>query len=165
MAEMEHLGEALSAPPDPEYWDRRTAAGWRLVGVEWARPPAAETAETAGDAMRPRRQEVPYGMRVADDCTHLEEAPQEMEVLAWMLRLIADDLALSEVARELNRAGFRDRSGGPWTQVAAFHLLPRLIEMAPRVRTSPVFRETRDFGGSGPGDPVSGSHRPGRNHA
>lgn len=138
MAELEHLRDTLTTPPEPEYWRRRAAEGWRLVGIDWQRPAAAGTTDEVG-----RHQEVPYGLRVADDCTHLEEAPEETEVLARMLRLIADDLPLSEVARELNRAGFRDRSGGPWTQVAAFELLPRLIEVAPRVRTSPVFRELR----------------------
>jgi hypothetical protein len=136
MAEMEHLRDALDTPPHPEYWERRTADGWRLVGVQWERP--AATGAAAGTR---RLEEVPYGMRVADDCAHLEEEPEEMEVLARMLRMIADDLSLSQVARELNRAGFRNRSGGPWTQVAAFNLLPRLIEAAPRVRTSGFFRQ------------------------
>lgn len=138
MAEVERLRDDLTTPPGPEYWQQRTEEGWRLAGIEWERPSAAGVAGSP-ETVR-RRENVPYGMRVADDCVHLEEAPNETEVLARMLRLIADDLSLSEVARELNRAGFRNRSGGPWTQVAAFELLPRLIEVAPRVRTSPVFR-------------------------
>lgn len=135
MAEMEHLRDPLTTPPQSEYWERRTGEGWKLVGVQWQRPAAAGRTESVG-----RREEVPYGMRVADDCLHLEEEPEEMEVLARMLRLIADDLSLSQVARELNQAGFRDRSGAPWTQIATFNLLPRLIEAAPSVRTSALFR-------------------------
>lgn len=135
MAEMEHLREAVGTPPDPEYWKLRAAEGWRLVGVVWERPVPAGEAETVR-----RRTESPYGLRVAADCLHLEEEPEEIEVLARMLRMIADDLSLSEVARELNRAGFRDRSGGPWTQVAAFELLPRLVEAAPEVRATGVYR-------------------------
>jgi hypothetical protein len=80
-------------------------------------------------------------MRVAGDCRHLEEEPRETEVLARMLRMIADDHSLSEVARALNEAGFRSRSGGPWTQVDAFELLPRLIDAAPAVRAGTVFRD------------------------
>lgn len=133
MAEMERLQDALTTPPRPEYWEQRAAEGWRLVGVQWER-----TAEPgAGEGAR-RREEVPYGMRVADDCAHLEELPEEMEVLARMLRLIADDLPLSQIARELNQAGFRTRSGAPWTQVTTFNLLPRLTEMAPRVFASAI---------------------------
>lgn len=136
MAEIERMREAVAAPPDPEYWQRRTAEGWRLAGVVWERPAAA--GNTGADG---RRAEVPYGLRVADDCVHLEEDSEEIEVLARMLRLIADDLSLSQVAAELNRAGFRDRAGAPWDQLSAFHLLPRLIEAAPEVRSSPVFRK------------------------
>lgn len=139
MAQMERLREVLTAPPDPEHWQRRMAEGWRLVGVDWERPAAAGPAGASGSVRH--HEDVPYGMRVADDCKHLEEVPEEIEVLARMLRLIGDDLPLSQVARELNRAGFRDRSGKPWTQVAAFHLLPRLTEVAPRVRTTTAFRE------------------------
>lgn len=136
MATMEHLRDAVTTTPQPDYWERRAAEGWSLAGVLWARPATGGAAE----ATRPG-EEVPYGMRIADDCAHLEEEPEEMEVLARMLRMIADDLSLSQVARELNRAGFRDRSGEVWTQVAAFNLLPRLIEAAPRVRTTGFFRQ------------------------
>jgi len=136
MAEIERLRETVAAPPEPEYWQRRTAEGWRLAGVVWERPATAGEPGTAG-----RRAEVPYGLRVAGDCVYLEEDPEEIEVLARMLRLIADDLSLSQVAAELNRAGFRDRGGEPWDQVSAFHLLPRLIEAAPEVRTTAVFRK------------------------
>jgi hypothetical protein len=136
MTEIERLREAVTTPPDPEYLQRRTAGGWRLAGVVWERPTAAAEPGTVR-----RRAEVPFGMRVADDCLHLEEDPEEMEVLARMLRLIADDLSLSQVAGELNRAGFRTRSGGPWDQVSTFHLLPRLIEAAPEVRATAVFRQ------------------------
>lgn len=135
MTETERQWDALTTPPQAEYWERRTAEGWRLAGVQWER-----AAAPGAEGSPRRREEVPYGLRVADDCTHLEEEPEEVEVLARMLRMIADDLSLSQVARELNRAGFRTRSGAPWTQVAAFDLLPRLIESAPRVRTSAPFR-------------------------
>lgn len=130
MAETERLREALSAPPEPEYWQRRAAEGWELVAVEWERPGAGAT-EAGGEG---RVEEVPYGLRVASDCEHLEEHPEEMEILRRVLALIADDLSLSQVAQELNQAGFRDRDGGPWTQVATFNMLPRLIEAAPLIR-------------------------------
>ena len=130
MAEMERLREALSAPPEPEHWQRRAAEGWKLVAVEWERPASG----APGSGGEGRVEEVPYGLRVSSDCEHLEEHPEEMEVLRRMLALIADDLSLSQVAQELNQAGFRDRDGEPWTQVAAFNMLPRLIEAAPLIR-------------------------------
>lgn len=142
MAEIERLREAVKAPPEPQHWQRRAAEGWRLVALEWERP-------APGDREGERRlEEVPYGLRVAADCTHLEEEPEEMEVMARMLGHIADDLSLSQVAAELNRAGFRDRAGAPWTQVSAFHLLPRLIEAAPQVRAGAAFRTLQTAAGS-----------------
>jgi hypothetical protein len=40
------------------------------------------------------------------------------------------------VAEELNRRGFRTRAGGDWSPVAVFNLLPRLIEVGPRIFSS-----------------------------
>lgn len=127
MAEMERMREKLAALPTAEYFQRRQEEGWSLAAVEWERP-------AAGEAAAGRRQDVPYGLRVAADCQHLEEDPTEMRALERMLALIADDLPLSQVAEGLNREGFRLRGGGAWTQVEAFNMLPRLIEAAPQIR-------------------------------
>jgi hypothetical protein len=127
MAERERIREVLAEPPRPEYWQEMAAEGWRLAAVEW------ERGDGAGEA-RAEPVEVPYGLRVARDCLKLEEDAREMEVLAQMLDLIAADLSLSQAAAELNSRGYRTRAGEPWTQVAAFHMLPRLIEAAPAIR-------------------------------
>ncbi len=50
-----------------------------------------------------------------------------------MIALIVDDRPLSKVAEGLNHHGFRQRSGGSWTQVAVFNMLPRLIEAGPHI--------------------------------
>lgn len=84
------------------------------------------------------RAEVPFGLRVTDDCVHLEENGVERGALVQMLDLIARDKSLSEVARELNRVGYRTRAGSPWTQTAVFNMLPRLIEAAPDLRREPA---------------------------
>jgi hypothetical protein len=73
MAEMERLQDALTTPPRPEYWEQRAAEGWRLVGVQWERSAVGDEVGIVR-----HREEVPYGMRVADDCAHLEEIPEEM---------------------------------------------------------------------------------------
>jgi hypothetical protein len=126
----ERLREIVTEPPGEAYWREREEEGWRIVAVEWERGAAAQ-APTEPAA-------VPFGLRVARNCLHLEEDPREMEALALMLDLIAADLSLSEVATELNARGHRTRGGEPWTQVAAFHLLPRLIEAAPGIRRRPA---------------------------
>ena len=127
MAKMERVREEVSAPPAADYWKRKTDAGWRLAAVEWIREASAEggTSET--------REEIPYGVKIADDCVHLEAHPVEQEALLLMLELIVQDRTLSEVAAELNNRGFRNRRGGEWGPAAVFNLLPRMIEVGPHV--------------------------------
>jgi hypothetical protein len=79
---------------------------------------------------------VPYGLKVAADGVHLEREPGEHEVLMHTLEFIVQDLPLSRVAVELNRLGYRTRSGAQWNAATVFELLPRLIETGPRLFTS-----------------------------
>ena len=46
------------------------------------------------------------------------------------------DRPLSQVADELNRRGYRTRADQPWTPSALFTLLPRMIQIGPRVFNS-----------------------------
>jgi hypothetical protein len=43
---------------------------------------------------------------------------------------------LSKVVSALNAAGFRTRQSQPWDAVAVFNMLPRLIEVGPRMFSS-----------------------------
>jgi hypothetical protein len=128
MAKIERIREILSRPFDEGYFKTKVKEGWRLQAVEWER-------EVEGEAAGPARwiEEVPYGLRVADDCLHLEENPVERRTLELMLKLISTDKSMSQIAEELNRQGFRTRSGAAWTQTAVFNMLPRLIEAAPQI--------------------------------
>jgi hypothetical protein len=120
------MREVVSEFPGPDYLRAKQEGGWRLVALEWERE--------AEDTERAPREEVPFGLKVADDCVHLEEDPDERQALRLMLDLIVDDeIPLSRVSNELNQKGFRTRSGSKWTQVAVFDMLPRLIESAPRI--------------------------------
>jgi hypothetical protein len=125
MANVERMREFVSGPPSAEHLARRAGEGWTLIALVWAR-----TRESGGG---PSQEDVPYGMRVASDCLHLEEDPAEMEVLASMLDLVVKDLPLGRVAAELNGRGYRTRAGGQWTQPAVFQMLPRLVDIGPRV--------------------------------
>lgn len=138
MAKSERVREVLSTPLTPEYLQEKMRAGWRAVAVEWERGDAAATAGAL-------QEEVPFGLQVAEDGRHLVEDPAEMEALALMLEQIVADRSLSTVAEELNRQGFRSREGTRWTQVAVFNMLPRLIEVAPRIYSTDEWseRETR----------------------
>ena len=136
MARIERVREVLSTPPTAEYWREKAEAGWQAVAVEWQR-------EVDGAGAEPTREEVPYGLQVSDDRLYLEENPVEVEVMRLMLEQIVADRPLSVAAEEVNRRGFRQRGGEAWTQVAVFNLLPRLIEVAPRVYSSEEWIEKR----------------------
>jgi hypothetical protein len=141
MARIERLREAAKLPLELNYFTERAAAGWRLVALEWER-------EVPGDALsavppQQRLTPVPYGLRVSDDCLHLEENPLEVQVLKLMMEGIVQDLPLSRIADELNRRDLRTREGHAWTQVSVFQMLTRVIEVAPQVHGSEDWAERR----------------------
>jgi len=117
--------ELIHAPVTFEDLQRRAADGWRIHAIEWER-------RTASVISPERREELPYEMRVAEDCHHLEEDPGEVETMMVMMEGIVQDRALSQIAADLTRRGFLTRDGRPWSQVAVFNLLPRFIDFSPR---------------------------------
>lgn len=128
MANSERMREEMSSPPAADYWARKSEAGWRLAAVEWIR----DVKGVATAATDPA-QEIPYGLKIADDCAHLEVHPTEREALMTMLELIVQDRTLSQVAAELNARGFRTRRGMEWGPASVFNMLPRMIEVGPNV--------------------------------
>lgn len=138
MAKLERVRESVEGSLDPEYVKQRANAGWRLVAVEWQRE-----ADTAVPEPAPRMEETPFGVRVAGDCEHLEENPQEMQFLLTMMELIIQDVSIIKIAEELNRKGYRTRKGSEWGPVAVFNMLPRLIELTPRIFATEEWVERR----------------------
>jgi len=130
MARIERIREAVQGLPDSAYLAKMAEAGWSLVALEWQR--AIESEEAAGKLF----EEVPYGLRVSNDCCHLEENPAELRVLVLMMDEIIRDRPLSRVAAALNEAGYRTRQGDLWGPIQVFNLLPRLIEVGPRIFSS-----------------------------
>jgi hypothetical protein len=128
MPKLQHMREILSGPLTGSYLDSKTNEGWKAVAVIWARevpddaPPLADIA-----------QPVPYGLKIAEDCTTLEQDVHEREALLVMLEMIIQDKPLSQIAEELNRRGFHTRLNSKWTPGQVFDMLPRLIEVGPRV--------------------------------
>lgn len=131
MSKLQRVREVPSAPLSPEYVSQKTQEGWKLTAIEWER----EVEETAGQA-GPLTEDVPYGLRVSADCSHLEENITEKQALVLMMDLIVQDAPLSLVAEELNRKGFRTRAGSNWTPGSVFDMLPRLIQVGPRIFSS-----------------------------
>jgi len=143
MAQYEHDHERVTEPLSPEYIARRKADGWNIVGVVWERQ--------TGEAAEPRPEiDVPFGLRVAEDCRHLTEEPTEKEALLLMLEMIVQDRRVTEVALELNRRGYKRRDGRQWTPTDVFDLMPRLIEEGAREFSSEEWAMRRKvFTGAG----------------
>lgn len=139
MARLERIREAVTAPVDAEHIRQKAEAGWRLVALEWQR-------EITGEEAEPETliQDVPYGLRVSNDCLHLSEDPAEKSVLLMMMELLVRDDPFFQVASELNQRGFRMRNGELWTPVAVFNMLPRLIEIGPRMFSSEEWQARRE---------------------
>jgi Recombinase len=127
MPRLQRTREVLSNPLTAADLERKARQGWKPVAVIWERQ--ADDDEPLADITEP----VPYGLKIAEDCTALEQDMQEREALIVMLEMIIQDKSLSATAEELNRRGFRTRHNTNWTPGSVFDMLPRLIEVGPRV--------------------------------
>jgi len=120
------------------------ASGWRLVALEWEKEADGETAGSTPDVEEPKTEQIPYGLQVSSDGQRLMENPVERQIVILALDRIVEDAPLSQVADELNRAGYRTRGGNPWTPAAIFNLLPRMIEVGPRLFVSEDWTHRRE---------------------
>ena len=141
MPKKERLHETMTALPSLEYLTQRIQEGWKLTGLEWERE--TESAAAAPDVPADPVEEIPYGLRVSDDCTRLTECAPEKEVVVLALDMIVEDCPLSRVAEELNLRGYQTRDGHAWTPSALFSLLPRMIQMGPRLFSSQEWKTRR----------------------
>lgn len=139
MAEIERVRLEVPGALSQEELQRRTAEGWKLVAVEWERAVAHEKTTSPQSA-----PQVPFGLKVASDCAHLEEDPQEREVLLAMMELTIQDGPYSGIADELNRRGYRTRDRKRWTPVSVFQMLPRLIDVGPKIFHSSEWQQRRE---------------------
>jgi hypothetical protein len=131
MPRKERIREAITSLANPNYLTDRAAAGWRMAAIEWEREIPDETADTPAWS-----EDIPYGMQVSADGARLIENPSETETVILALDMIVDDCPLSQVSNEMNRRGSRMRDGNAWTPTALFTLLPRMIQMGPRLFSS-----------------------------
>ena len=137
MAKVERIRELLTEPLSPEYLKQKEEAGWRPVAVEWQR--VVETGEAPGTLV----EDVPYGLRIADNCERLVENPDEKQALMVIMERVVLDCPMSEIAAELNRRGFRTRQGFAWNEVSVFDMLPRLIDVGPQLLSGDEWVERR----------------------
>ena len=139
MAKIERVRQDVSTSFGPDDLRRQSEQGWKLVAVEWERELPEEAAEPSVPG------EVPFGLQVAQDPPpRLEENPTEREVLFLIMELTIQDGPYSAIADELNRRGYRTRQGTKWTPVSVFQMLPRLIEVGPKIFATQEWQQRRE---------------------
>ena len=135
MPRTERMRQPISGSVKPEDVQSMRNQGWTLVAMEWERQVSEE--EVAQQAAT----EVPFGLQVAHGALH--ENAGETETMVDMLELVIDEGPYWRIAEELNRRGHRTRRGSKWGPVAVFEMLPRLIEVAPRIFSSVQWQQRR----------------------
>jgi hypothetical protein len=129
MAVYERIKDVISAPFSAERISERQSAGWQMISIEWRRElPASET-----PVKEERSDEIPYGLRISDDCSRLEVDSYENAVLMQMMDLLGQDFSYARIVSDLNERGLHMRDGSSWNRVAVFNMMPRLIEVGPRL--------------------------------
>jgi hypothetical protein len=139
MAHFERIRDVISGPFRPEIITQRSTAGWQLVSIEWRRElPDSESPTTGAFS-----EDIPYGLRISDDCQRLEIDPTENRTLMLMMELLVQDFSYSSIVSDLNEKGLRMRDGRPWNRVAVFNMTPRLIEVGPRLFSTDEWQSLR----------------------
>jgi len=129
MAYVERIRDMITQPLLEEIVRQRTASGWHLVSLEWRREPP--DSEVPTDGAYP--EDIPFGLRISEDCRRLEIDPNEQQALLQMMEMLVQDFSFSAIASDLNEKGFRTRDGKRWNPVAIFNMIPRLIDVGPRL--------------------------------
>jgi len=136
MKKIDRIREKISILPTASYLSKMHDAGWKLVALEWEREievPGESPEELSRELVAQGSEEVPFGLRVASDCQHLEDDPLEMETLRFLTEMIVQDVSFRGMADALNIRGYRTRDGHPWNAATVFKLTPRLVDVAPRI--------------------------------
>ncbi len=153
MANVERIRQELPKTLGMEKIAQQMAEGWKLVALEWEREiPAENAAPNVTRADATGAEQVPFGLHVAQNPPpRLEPDATEQEALFLMMELTIEDGPYSVIADELNQRGFRTRMGTKWTPVSVFQMLPRLIEVGPKIFATKEWQERRarlaKFGG------------------
>lgn len=127
MKNVERIRESLLGIPAQDYFRQRAFAGWKPVAIVWER----EIEAPAGD--EPLEEEVPYGLSIDASQNALVENSREKEVILKIIEGIVQDQRIAQIAEMLNRSSYLTRAGSAWTARDVFELLPRLVEVGPRV--------------------------------
>lgn len=132
MKKIDRIREKVTILPTSVYLSKMHDAGWSLVALEWERE-----IEVSGSSNEPEpeaaTEEIPFGLRIAAEGRHLEDDPLETQTLKFLAEMIVQDISFNSMADALNIREYRTRDGQPWSAARAFKLIPRLIDVAPRL--------------------------------
>ena len=131
MKKIDHMRERVTILPTSSYLSKMHDAGWTLVALEWERE--VETSGPQEPEPAAATEEIPFGLRIGADCLHLEDDPLEMQTLRFLAEMIVQDISFRSMAEALNVREYRTRDGRPWNAALVFKMVPRLIEVAPRI--------------------------------
>src|SRR5260370_42546989 len=87
-------------------------AGWSLVALEWEREVESSVQPEEREAPA-ASEEIPFGLRIASDCRHLEDDPLEMQTLKFLAEMIVQDISFTSMAEDLNVRTQPPRGGRP----------------------------------------------------
>lgn len=112
--------------------DTSTASGRLVLNIiisvaQWEREAISERIKKAMDIKRGNRERIgniPYGKRLTSDGIHLEDNPQEQEIISMIKSLRSDGITYETIEHtlKLNR---RNREGNPFT-ISAIHRIANL---------------------------------------
>jgi hypothetical protein len=128
--------EVLSGPIQEQDLEHRAANGWRMIAVEWEREVPEDTTRSG--------EQVPFGLQLSPDTATVELNPTEWQALVLMMDMTVQEGPYWSIAEELNRRGFQTREGQPWTPISVFEMLPRLIELGPRIFATQEWQQGRN---------------------
>lgn len=140
MPYFERIRDTVTGPVLDVVVRQRLSAGWQPVTIEWRR----ELPDTERPTEGAFAEDIPYGLRISDDCQRLEMDPTENQALLQMMEALVQDFSFSSIASDLNEKGFRTRDGKRWSPVAIFNMIPRLIEVGPRLFSTEEWERRRE---------------------
>ena len=138
MAHFERIRDVISGRLIP-----RSSGSAPQRDGNWYRSVAARVTRLGVSDPGGYNEDIPYGLRISDDCQRLEVDPVENRTLMLMMELLVQDFPYSSIVSDLNEKGLRMRDGRPWTRVAVFNMTPRLIEVGPRLFETEEWQKVR----------------------
>ena len=136
MKKIDRIREKVTILPTSMYLSKMHDAGWSLVALEWEREidiPGKPGSYAEDSVPEGGTEEIPFGLRIAADGRHLEDDPLETQTLKFLAEMIVQDISFNSMADALNVREYRTRTGQPWSPASVFKLIPRLIDVAPRL--------------------------------